>query len=141
MTDLMRSSEADDRFRALLMSTFAVLATLLAAVGIFGVTVRAVAARSREIGIRTALGARADGLIRLVVRDGLVSALAGTAAGLVGAYWAASLIGHLLYGIDSRDPRTYIAVAALSLAVCLFAAYVPARRVTSISPIEVIVNE
>ena len=119
MTDLMRSSEADDRFRALLMSTFAVLATLLAAVGIFGVTVRAVAARSREIGIRTALGARADGLIRLV----------------------ASLIGPLLYGIDSRDPRTYIAVAALSLAVCLFAAYVPARRVTSISPIEVIGNE
>ena len=68
-------------------------------------------------------------------------ALAGTTAGLVGAYWAGSLIGHLLYGIDSRDPRTYIAVAALSLAVCLFAAYVPARRVTSISPIEVIVNE
>ena len=66
MTDLMRSSEADDRFRALLMSTFAVLATLLAAVGIFDVTARAVAARSREIGIRTALGARVDGLIRLV---------------------------------------------------------------------------
>lgn len=82
----MRSSEADDRFRALLMSTFAVLATLPAAVGIFDVTARAVAARSREIGIRTALGARVDGLIRLVVRDGLVSALAGTAAGLVGAY-------------------------------------------------------
>ena len=141
MTDLMRSSEADDRFRALLMWTFATLATLLAAVGIFSVTARAVAARSREIGIRTALGARADGLIRLVLRDGLVSALAGTAAGLVGSYWASSLIGHLLYGIDSRDPRTFVAVAVLSIAVCLFAAYVPARRVTAISPMQVITDD
>ncbi len=141
MTDLMRSSEADDRFRALLMWTFAMLATLLAAVGIFSVTARAVAARSREIGIRTALGARADGLIRLVLRDGLVSALAGTAAGLLGSYWAASLIGHLLYGVDSRDPRTFVAVAVLSIAVCLFAAYVPARRVTAISPMQVITDD
>ena len=141
MTDLMRFSEADDRFRALLMWVFATVATLLASVGIFGVTARAVAARSREIGIRTALGARGDGLIRLVLRDGLVSALVGTAIGLVGAYWIASVIGHLLYGIDSRDPRTFGAVAALSIAVCLVAAYLPARRVTAISPMEVIVND
>ncbi len=141
MTDLMRTSEADDRFRALLMWTFAVLATLLASVGVFGVTARAVAARSREIGIRTALGARADGLIRLVLRDGLVSALVGTALGLVGAYWTASVIGHLLYGIGGRDPLTFVGVAALTIAVCLLAAYVPARRVTAISPMDVLADE
>ena len=141
MTELMRRSEADDRFRALLMWTFAVLATLLASVGVFGVTARAVAARSREIGIRTALGAGADGLIRLVLRDGLISALVGTALGLVGAYWTASVIGHLLYGIGGRDPLTFVGVAALAIAVCLMAGYLPARRVTRISPMEVLADE
>ncbi len=141
MTDLIQSSEADDRFRAHLMWTLAVFATLLAAVGIFGVTARAVAARSREIGIRTALGAHAHGLIKLVLRDGLVSALVGTAGGLVGAYWLATLIGSLLYDIDSRDPRTFAAAAALSIGICLLASYLPARRVTRISPMHVIVDE
>jgi predicted permease len=141
MRVLMRESEADDRFRALLMWTFAGLATALAAVGIFGVTARAVASRSHELGIRTALGARAAGLVGLVIRDGLPSVLAGTLGGLVGAYWLASLIGHLLYGVGARDPATYGSVAGLVVLVCLAAAYLPARRVTRISPSEVIAEE
>jgi predicted permease len=141
MVDLMRSSEADDRFRAVLMWVFAALAIVLASVGIFGVTARSVAARTTELGIRTALGARSNDLVRLVVRDGLRSSLAGTALGLVGAYWAANLIGHLLYGIDPHDRATFAASAALATAVCLGASLIPALRVSHIDPATVIAEE
>lgn len=141
MIDLMRTSEADDRFRALLMWMFAVWAVVLASVGLFGVTARAVASRSNEIAVRVALGARTKGLIGLVVRDGLVSSLFGIALGLLGAYWSANLIGHLLYEIDAHDPATFLGAAALSLGVCLVAAYTPARRVTAISPVQVLAED
>jgi putative ABC transport system permease protein len=141
MTELVRASEADDRFRALLMWTFAAWAVVLASVGLFGVTARAVGSRSRELGIRSALGARSSSLIRLVVRDGVASSLAGTALGIVGAYWLSSLIGHLLYEVDSHDPVTFAGATGLSVIVCLAAAYTPARRVTAIAPMEVISEE
>jgi putative ABC transport system permease protein len=141
MSTLMRESEADDRFRAILMWTFAALAALLASFGIFGVTARAVSARAREIGIRTALGARANGLILLVLRDGLFSATAGIGIGLIGATWTAGVVRHLLYDLDARDPLTYAAVVVFAVALCLVAAYLPARRVTSISPMEVMADD
>ena len=141
MTDLVRASEADERFRALLMWTFAALATGLASVGVFGVTARAVGARSRELGIRTALGAEGSALVRLVIRDGLSSALVGTACGLVLAWAGAGVVAHLLYGIDGRDPSTYAGAALLAVAACLLAAWLPARRVMAISPMEAISRE
>jgi predicted permease len=141
MTDLVRESEADDRFRALLMWVFAALAVLLAAVGIFGVTARTVAARSREIGIRTALGARSGSLVALVVREGLSSALLGTAVGLIGALLGSRLVGHLLYEVDAHDPLSFFGAAAVAVAVCGLSAYVPARRVTSVAPLRAIVDE
>lgn len=141
MTELMRDSEADARFRAQLMWTFAAWAVVLASVGLFGVTARAVASRSAELGIRVALGARANRLIGLVVRDGLLSSLLGIGLGLAGAYAAAGLIGHLLYGIGMHDPATFAGAAGLCLAICFVAAYTPARRVTAISPMDVLSRE
>ena len=141
MRGLIRDSESDDRFRALLMWTFASIAAVLAAVGIFGVTARAVSARAREMGIRTALGADSNGLIRLVLKDGLLSAALGLALGLVAALWASRLIEHLLFEVDARDPWTFAGAAILSIAVCIFAAYLPARRVTKIEPMEVLADE
>ena len=138
MRSLMRTAGLDDRFRAVLIWTFAILAVVLAAVGIFGASARTVAHRARELGIRAALGARASALNTLVLRDALRSVLIGTGLGLAGGYWTASLISHLLYGVDSRDPLTYAGVAVLAVLVCATAAYIPARRVAAISPMDVI---
>lgn len=141
MTTLVRDSEADDRFRAVLMWTFSALAVLLASVGVFGVMARAVASRTREIGIRTALGARGTALIALVLRDGLICATIGIGIGLIGATWLAGVIRHLLYDLDARDPLTYVVVALLAMMVCVVAAYVPARRILGVSPMEALTDE
>jgi putative ABC transport system permease protein len=138
MRNLIRASESDDRFRALLMWTFASIAAVLAAVGIFGVTARAVSARAKEMAIRSALGAEANGLIGLVLTDGLLSVALGLACGLVAALWASKLIGHLLFEVDARDPWTFAGAVVLSITVCIVAAYVPARRVTKIEPMEML---
>jgi predicted permease len=138
LEELMGEADFDDRFRAVLMSVFATLATLLAAVGVFGVTARGVAQRTREMGIRTALGAKASELVNLALWGSMVSAVVGTSLGLLAAYWISSLISHLLFGIEGRDPLTFASVGVLLLAVCLVASYVPAHRVTRIQPMEVI---
>ncbi len=138
---LVRDSESDDRFRTVLMLTFAALATLLSAVGIFGITVRSVAARTKEMGIRMALGAGARGLIRLVLSDSMLSAAIGAAVGLAVASWATKLIKHFLFGVEISDPTIYLGVLGLLMLVCLGAAYVPAKRVMKISPIEVMTEE
>lgn len=136
MTSLMRSSEADDWFRAIVMWTFAGIAAVLAAVGIFGVTARAVADRVKEMGIRSALGAQNRSLVALLLRDGVVMALSGLGLGLLAAFWVSRGLQSFLYGIQTWDPVTYGSVAALAVAICLAAAYVPARRVTRISVID-----
>lgn len=102
---------------------------------------RTVSARAREMGIRSALGADGAGLIQLVMKDGMISTAIGLVLGLVGAAWASSLVAHLLFELDARDPSTYVGAAALSLIVCGIAAYVPARRVTRIDPMEVLAEE
>jgi predicted permease len=139
--ELMYAAESDDRFRAVLMLVFAALATLLASVGVFGVTARGVAQRTREMGIRTALGAKGSELVGLVLRASMANAALGTALGLLAAIWASNLISHLLFGIDGRDPITFAGVGALLLAVCLIASFLPAHRVTKIQPMEVISEE
>lgn len=136
MKTMMRDSEADDRFRTLVVFTFAGLAAVLASVGIFGVTARSVSARTREMGIRIALGARECGLVRLVVREAVTAAGAGIGAGLLGSLWVAGLIRGFLFGIEAWDPVTYAIVMVLMLAVCVMASYFPARAVTRISATE-----
>ena len=138
MTSLVRSSEADDWFRAIIMWTFAGLAAALAAVGIFGVTARAVAGRAQEMGIRSALGAQRWSLVALVLRQCLAISACGLAIGLAGALWVSRLIQSLLYGVQVWDPLTYGAVVGLVLAMCLMAGYVPVRRLARISVMEVL---
>ena len=135
---LMRSSEADDRFRAVLVGTFAALATLLAGIGVFGVTARSVSARRRELGIRATLGARVGALRALVLRDGLRSAAIGLVLGLFGAAAAARVIAHFLFGVSPHDPVAFAGAAALSGLVFFAAAYFPAARVTRIDPARIV---
>lgn len=136
MKTMVRDSEADNRFRTFLVFTFAVLAAALASVGIFGVTARSVTARTREMGIRSALGARESALVRLVVREAATGAGVGIGAGLLGSLWVAGLIRGFLFGVETWDPATYAMVVVTMLAVCLLASYLPARRVTRVSAME-----
>jgi len=120
------------------MTLFAAIAGILAAVGVFGTTARSVAQRAREMGIRSALGARSGRLVGLAVQGSLTSALLGLALGLVVALWASHLLSGFLFGIEPRDPATFASVTALLLAVCLVASYLPASRATRVDPIEVL---
>jgi putative ABC transport system permease protein len=119
-----------------LLAVFASVALLLAAVGIFGVLSYAVAQRTREIGIRMALGARAGSVLGLVVRHAMLLAGAGVAAGMTATWFLSKLmISELLFSTDPRD-LTPVALVAITLAaVALVAAYVPARRATRVDPI------
>ena len=123
------------RSTASLFSLFAGLALLLGAVGIYGVISYSVAQRTRELGIRIALGARRPELLRMILSEGAKLALAGVAIGLLGALLLMQLLSSLLYGVGARDPVTYASVAALLVLVALIASYLPARRATRVDPI------
>ncbi len=135
---LIAESAADERYRTLLMNVFGFLAALLVAAGVFGVTARSVALRTREMGIRMALGMRNSGLIWTTVRSSLFFGMVGTAVGLVGALWASRLQTRFLFGVEPSDPTTYGVVAVLIVLVCVLASYAPARRITSVNPVEVL---
>ncbi|HEY6337691.1 MAG TPA: ABC transporter permease [Candidatus Sulfotelmatobacter sp.] len=127
---------APRRLSVTLLSLFAGLALLLAAVGIYGVMSYSVTQRHREIGIRMALGAKTGDVLALIVRQGTFLAVAGVGAGLIGALLATPLVVHMLFGIRARDPLTFAAVAVLLGAVAVFATYIPARRAARIDPME-----
>ncbi|HEX6183713.1 MAG TPA: ABC transporter permease [Pyrinomonadaceae bacterium] len=124
------------RYPAYLTGVFACVALLLALVGIYGVVSYAVTQRTHEIAIRVALGARGRDVLRLVLRHGLGLALAGVAAGAVGALLLTRLIKGLLFGVSAADPAVYALVALLLLTVALLASLVPARRATKVDPME-----
>jgi putative ABC transport system permease protein len=128
-------SVARPRFQSVLLASFAGLALLLAAIGIFGVMSYSVAQRSHEIGIRVALGAQRDQVLRLVVGQGLVLALIGTVAGLAGAFALTRYLRSLLFNVSPTDPWTFIAVPVVLCAVALGASYFPARRAAGVDPI------
>lgn len=138
MSSLISASGSDERYRTLLMLVFSIAAVILATTGIFGVTAQGVARRSREMGIRMALGAREKGLVGLVLRGSLFTALVGTALGLVAALWVTRLLVQFLFAIKPSDPLTYSLVALLLITVCLVASYVPARRISRVDPAEVL---
>ena len=117
------------------LAVFAAVAMLVAAVGLYGVVAHSVTERTREIGVRMALGAEGRQVLRLFVRQGLLTAAAGTAIGLVGAAGLTRVLESLLFGVKPTDPLTLGAVAALLLAVALVACYVPARRASRIDPL------
>jgi putative ABC transport system permease protein len=134
MQQLLNQSVATRRFNMLLMAIFAALALLLAAVGIYGVMSQAVSGRTREIGIRMALGAQATDVLRLIVGQGLKLTIIGVMAGLATALALTRLIESLLFGVSATDPLTFAAVALLLTAVALLACYIPARRATKVDP-------
>ena len=141
MTELMRDSLARARFRTTLLTLFAAAAALLAAVGIYGVMAYAVSRRTREIGIRMALGARHSDVLAGVFREGLTLALGGVGVGLVGALAVTRITRSLLFGVSATDPLTFAAVAMALAGVAALACYVPARRATRVDPMAALRGE
>jgi putative ABC transport system permease protein len=134
MTQLLDESVARRRFNMMLLGGFALLALLLASVGIYGVISYSVAQRTREIGIRIALGAQIGDVIKLILKQGLALALAGLAVGLVVAFFITKLMSSLLFGVGATDPVTFASVALILLFVALLACYIPARRAANVDP-------
>ncbi|MGH7648813.1 MAG: ADOP family duplicated permease [Gemmatimonadaceae bacterium] len=134
VADAMAGSITEERFTMLLLGAFSVLALVLAAVGLYGVMAYAVAQRTREIGIRMALGASRRDIGRAVVREGLTLAMIGGAIGLGASLWATSLLTKMLYGVAHTDPVSFVAGVVILLGTAVMASAVPARRAVSVDP-------
>jgi len=135
MEQILSESMSRQNFNMLLLSIFAGIALLLAAIGIYGLMSYAVEQRIQEFGIRMALGADSPALTRMIVKQGMTPALIGVAAGLAIAFGATRLLGSLLYGVKPTDPASFAAVAVVLTIVALAATYVPARRAAALDPV------
>src|SRR6188474_2023347 len=131
----MRFALFPSRVAAAVLGVFGLVALLLSAIGIYGITSYAVAQRTHEIGIRMALGAQWSDVLKLVLNHGLKLTLIGAAIGIVGAYLATRAITSVLYGVSATDPLTFVFVSVLLIGVALVASYVPARRATKVEPL------
>jgi putative ABC transport system permease protein len=129
------NNAAQPRLNAALLGVFAGVALLIAAIGVYGVLAYSVNQRTREIGLRMALGAQQSGVLFWIAGQGMLVALVGIGAGLAGAYALSRLLSTLLFGIQPRDPFTFTVVAALLSAVALVACLAPARRASRVDPI------
>jgi ABC-type antimicrobial peptide transport system permease subunit len=141
MSALVDEQLARPRFYLLVISLFAVLAVVLAAVGIYGVVAYVVTQRTREIGVRVALGARQGEVVALMLWQGLRPAALGMALGLLAAVAAGRLMQGLLYEVPPHDPLTFVAVSGVLLAVVLVACAIPARRASGVPPAEALRSE
>ena len=135
MDEWVSSSAMQPRLSALIVGVFAAMAVLIAAIGIYGVLAYSVTQRTREIGLRIALGARREGVVRLIVKEGMTVAAIGIGTGLVGASGLGRAVNSLVYGLAPRDPLTFAGVAAMLAFVALAASVLPARRAARVDPI------
>jgi putative ABC transport system permease protein len=135
MNQVMAEFVGRDRFNTLLLGIFAGLATLLAAVGIFGVMSYSVTLRTREIGLRMALGAQPGEVLGLLLKQGFLLTAIGIGVGIAGALALTRLLSGLLFGVGSTDPATFAAIVLLFAVVALIACYLPARRATRVDPL------
>jgi putative ABC transport system permease protein len=136
MDEWLASSAAQPRLSAALLGAFAAVAVLIAAIGIYGVLAYSVNLRTREIGLRMALGARPGGVMRLIVKEGMTVAIAGIAAGLLGAAVLGRAIASLVYGVQIDDPATYAGVGLALNLVAIAACWIPARRAARLDPMD-----
>ena len=141
VSTLIHRSFAEERFRTALISLFGIMAAVLAAVGMFGVTTRAVSRRAREVGIRVALGATAAAVVRMIVRQTLTGVAAGIAIGLVASLAATRVLAPYLFGISTHDPLTYAGILALLTGISVAASWLPARRAGCVQPAVVLRGE
>jgi putative ABC transport system permease protein len=136
MQDFVTADLSSNRFTAVLATVFALLALVLAAIGVYGVTAYSVSQRTQEIGIRMALGARPADILGMVLRQGVVWAVIGVVLGVAGALALGRYLESLLYGVTAFDPLTYLAVAAIMGSAVLLGAWQPSRRAASADPVE-----
>jgi predicted permease len=135
METLIKDSTTRENFNMLLLTVFAAVALLLAAVGIYGLMSYAVEQRTQEIGIRMALGAGRGEMMKMILGQGMLLVSVGVAIGLAAAFGLMRLLGSLLFGVKATDPLTFVTVAATLSAVALLAAFIPAQRATRVDPI------
>jgi putative ABC transport system permease protein len=136
MDDLVTASEAERHFVLMLFAAFAAVGLVLAATGIYGVLAGSVSERTREIGVRSALGASRGHILSLVIRQGMTVTVCGILLGLAGAAVARRALAALLFGVGSLDTVTYASVAAVLLLVAALACFLPAYRAVSVNPVE-----
>jgi putative ABC transport system permease protein len=135
MDDLLAATAAERRFALILFETFSLVALALAAIGIYGVLSGSVNERTREIGVRLALGAQRRDVLGLILRQGLKLTLSGVGIGLLASWAVTRLLTKLLYSVSATDPSTFGGVALLLTVVALLACYLPARRATKVDPL------
>jgi putative ABC transport system permease protein len=134
MTEMIGASFDRQRFNMQLLTIFAVMALLLAAVGIYGVISYSVTQRTHEIGIRMALGAQQGDVMKMILKQGMLMALIGISIGIAGALALTQLMSSLLFGVSATDPLTFTAISVLLASVTLIASYIPARRAMKVDP-------
>jgi putative ABC transport system permease protein len=141
LRDVVKAAVAEPRFRTLLIGAFAMIALALAAVGVYGLISYGVVLRTREIGIRVALGAQPRQVLLPVLREGLLLTAGGIAIGAIGSLAATRLLAGLLFEVDATDPLTFVAAALVLLGTGLLASYVPSRRTLSVDPLSALRSE
>jgi ABC-type antimicrobial peptide transport system permease subunit len=134
MDEVMLAAQSRPRFLTLLLTLFSSVALVLAAVGIYGVISYSVARRTREFGVRMALGAQRTNVLGIVLSGGMALAGIGIGLGLMGAVVVTRFLSTLLFGVTPTDPATFVVVASLLAAVAFLACYIPARRATKVDP-------
>jgi putative ABC transport system permease protein len=135
LDEYVSDSLSQSRFQTILLGSFAGLALILTAVGLYGVISYSVSQRNHEIGVRLALGAQRGDILRLVVRQGLVLSLVGVGFGLIASFGVTRVMSTLLFEIRTTDPATFLVIPAVLIAVALAASYIPARKAMNVDPV------